>query len=224
MVYRVQLLKFITAIGDHLFRVKKAEKITNMWKTSILLVLVSAIVYGWMAYLGIGSNLLSADAAIFGAGEYEVSKFWFLAGRALYGVLFALAVLFIPSALFYLLTEIPYPKLVIMQQIVLAVLLLERLIWIPLVVLAGLDWYVSPLSLGIIFSYLITNEWFIYFFGAISLFQIWIIWFVYRFLSALSEVRGRTIISMIILLHIIGWALAATVAMTDIYIISGWFE
>ncbi|WP_405098466.1 hypothetical protein [Oceanobacillus sp. FSL H7-0719] len=224
MTYRIQLFKLLTAIGDHIYRIKRAEKLSNFWKTSILLIFASAIVYGWMAYLGIGSNLLSIDATLLGAGEYGGSKIGFLAGRVLYGILFAAAVLFIPSALFYLLTEIPYQKLVIMQQVVLVVLLLERLIWIPLIVLAGLDWYVTPLSLGIIFSYLIENEWFIYFFGAITLFQGWIIWFVYRFLHALSEVRARTILLVIILLHIIGWAFAATIAVTDIYIISGWFE
>ncbi|MBN6206655.1 hypothetical protein JYK21_09320 [Ralstonia pickettii] len=224
MVYRIQLFKFLTAVGDHIFRIKRAEKISNLWKTSILLMLASAVIYGWMAYLGIGSNLLSMDAPLLAAGEYEVNKLGFLTGRVVYGILFAAAVLFIPSGLFYLLTEIPYQKLVIMQQVTLVVLLLERLIWVPLIVLAGLDWYASPLSLGVIFSYFIENEWFMYFFGAITLFQAWIIWFVYRFLHALSDVRGRTILLVVLLLHILGWAIAATAAMTDTYIISGWFE
>ncbi len=223
MVYRIQPLKFLTAIDDHIFRIKRAENTANFWKTSILLMLASAVIYGWMAYLGIGSNLLSMDAPLLGAGEYEVNKLGFLIGRVVYGMLFAATVLFIPSSLFYLLTEIPYQKLVMMQQVVLLVLLLERVIWIPLTIWAGLDWYASPLSLGVIFSYLIENEWFIYFFGAISLFQVWIIWFVYRFLQALSEVSGRTILLVVVLLHIFGWAFAATITMTDIYIISRWF-
>jgi len=224
MSYRVQLFKFFSAMGDHIFRIKRSEKVTNLWKTSIILIITTALIYGWMAYLGIGSTILSSGAMQLSEAAYESSKFWFMIGRVLYGVLFALVILFVPSLLFYLLTEIPYQKLVIMQQVVLAVMLLERLIWIPLVVFVGLDWYTSPLSLGIIASYLIEMDWFIYFFGAISLFQIWIIWFKFRFLRALSGVKNSTLWLFIILLQLLGWAFAATVSVADFYIISGWFE
>jgi hypothetical protein len=110
-----------------------------------------------------------------------------------------------------------------MQQIVLVVLLFERLIWVPLVIFAGLDWYTSVLSFGVIFSYFIEIDWFIYFFGAISIFQIGLIWFVHRYLRALSHVRSSVLLLVVILLFIIGWILAATIATTDNNMISGWF-
>lgn len=223
MVYRVQIFKFLSSIGDHIYRVKRAEKITNLIRTSILLILTSAIIYGWMASLGIGSNIISTNSALLGESGYELSKFWFMIGRALYGAIFAAIILFVPGLLFYLFTEIPYQKLIVMQQVVLIVILLERLIWIPLVVFVGLDWYASPLSLGIIFSYLLEVDWFIYFFGAISLFQIWIIWFQYRVLHGLSGVKKSTLWISILLLHVFGWVLAAMLATTDLYIVSGWF-
>ena len=224
MLYRVQLFKFFTSIYDHIFRIRKAERLSNVRKTSTLLILVAVLIYGWMAYLGIGSSMLAGGAAELSATEYETSKLWFVIGRMIYGALFAAFILFIPSLIFYLITEIPYGKLVIMQQIVLSVMLIERLLWIPLALFAGLDWFVSPLSFGIIASYLMDIDWFIYFFGAITLFQFWIIWFQYRFLHTLSEIGSRTLWAFILLLHVLGWVLAGTIAFADSYMISGWFE
>lgn len=223
MLYHVQIVKFFTSIYDHIFRIRKAEKLTNVWKTSILLLLSSAILYGFMAYLGIGSSMLSVGMTELGTAEYETSKLWFVFGRVLYGVIFAAAILFLPGLLFYLVTEIPYQKLLVMQQAVLIVMLVERLLWIPLVLFIGLDWYVSPLSLGIIVSYLTSIDWLIYFFGAITLFNLWIIWFQFRFLHTLSEVRPRILWLFILLLHLLGWLLAATIALADSSIISRWF-
>ncbi|MHA6250753.1 hypothetical protein [Oceanobacillus sp. CAU 1775] len=224
MIYRPHVLKFLFSIKDHIYRLKLSEKVRGLWLSSILLIIMSAIIYGWMGSLGIGSQFLSMDASLIDSTTYEGNKLWFMIGRIGYGILFAVLILFVPSLLFYYLADVPYQKLVVMQQVVLFVLLLERIIWIPLATLAGLDWYVSPLSLGVIVSYLTEIDWLIYFFGAISLFQIWVIWFQYRFLSQLSEERRVPLIGFVILLQIIGWALAATVALGDTFIIGRWFD
>lgn len=210
-------------MDDHIFRVRKAEKIQNLWKVSIILVLSSIVIYSWMAFLGMGSDLVSKGAVGLSPEVYESSKFWFVIGRAIYGVIITAVVLFIPSVLFYLLTEIPYQKLLIMQQVVLAVMLLERIIWIPLVLLIGLDWHVSPISFGVIASYITEAPWVTYFFGAISLFQLWIIWFQVKFITSLYPMKKVWIWVNVILLHILGWSLTALLAFADSYIISGWF-
>lgn len=223
MTYTINLFKFFFNMDDHIFRIRKAEKIRRLWMMSALLTFISVLVYIWMAYLGIGSDIISRGAVGLSAGAYESGKFWFLIGRAIYAVFIAAIVLFLPSLLFYLLTEILYRKLMIMQQVVLVIMLIERLIWIPLMLLVGLDWYVSPLSFGIIVSYITDISWVIYFFGAISLFQLWIIWFQVRFITSLVPMRKRWIWLNVILLHVLGWALTALIAFADTYIVSGWF-
>lgn len=210
-------------MDDHIFRIRKAEKIRRLWIVSALLTFISVLVYIWMAYLGIGSDFISRGAVGLSPETYEAGKFWFLIGRAIYAVFIAVLVLFLPSLLFYLLTEIPYRKLMIMQQVVLVIMLIERLIWIPFMLLGGLDWYVSPLSFGIIASYVTGISWVIYFFGAISLFQLWIIWFQVKFITSLVPMRKRWIWLNVILLHVLGWAVAALIAFADTYIVSGWF-
>ncbi|HLR51993.1 MAG TPA: hypothetical protein VK072_03870 [Candidatus Avamphibacillus sp.] len=224
MNYQPNVFKFLFSIKEHLFRIRKVEEMKPIWKSNVLLVVLSMLIYMWMAYLGIGSNLISKDAVNLGAQGYEASKFWFIVGRLLFGLLFALFVLFVPSYLFKLLTDIPYKKLVVMQQVVLLIMLIERLLWIPLMLFAGLDWYVSPLSLGIIASYLTEHAWIIYLFGAISIFQLWIIGFQVHFLKSLTtDMEKQWLWFSVIFLQVVGWGIATIFAVADQYIISGWF-
>ncbi|PAV27863.1 hypothetical protein CIL05_19470 [Virgibacillus profundi] len=223
MTYYVNVFRILFSLDDHLFRIRKAEKIHNLWKVSSLLFLLSIIIYAWMAFLGIGSDIISTTAVQLTPVAYEQSKFWFIIGRMAYAVLFAALILFLPTLLFYLLTGAPFRKLLIMQQVVLLVMLIERIIWIPLVTLNGLDWFVSPLSFGIIASYITEVPWAIYFFGAISLFQLWIIWFQVKYLLQFTELKKHWIWINVIGLHILFWCVTALLAYVDTYIVSGWF-
>ncbi|WP_010652007.1 hypothetical protein [Oceanobacillus massiliensis] len=223
MTYRVRLFGLLFSMEDNLFRIKKAEQLQNLWKINIFLVLAAIGVYVWMAFLGMGSEGISAKAMTLSQPLYETGKLGFIAGRAIYGLLFAFVILFVPSLLFYLLTGIPYKKLLIMQQVVLIVMLVERLIWIPLVLFAGLNWQVSPLSFGIIASYITETSWIIYFFGAITIFHLWIIRFQVKYLSSFSESKRYILWLNVILLFFLGWCLAALTAYTDTYLLSGWF-
>lgn len=223
MTYHNNLLRFLFSMDDHLIRVKEAESIKRVWKVNVLLILLSLILYGYMAYLGMGTNLISPQAQSLDPLTYEQQKFWFLTGRLIFGLLFAVFILFIPSLYFSLLTDIPYKKLIIMQQVVLFVLLVERAIWIPLAVFNGLDWYVSPVSFGLIASYFTEIPWLIYFFGAISLFQLWIIWFQVRYIRNLTEIKKQWVWGYVLLFHFFFWLLTALLAYMDQYMINRWF-
>ncbi|WP_188456407.1 hypothetical protein [Virgibacillus oceani] len=224
MTYYINLVKMLFNMDDHLFRIQKAEKLKNVWKISALLLLFSVLIYAWSAYLGIGTDIISGNATDWGASEYERSKLWFVVGRMLFAIVFTILLLFIPSLIYYAITGIPYQKLIIMQQLVILAMLVERIVWIPLMLWWGLDWYVSPLSFGIIASYFTDASWLIYFFGAISLFQLGIIWFQVKYLSSLSAVKKNWIWVSVIFLHIVYWIVVSGLAFVDVYLISGWFE
>lgn len=223
MMYRVHLFKLFFAVDNHIHRIRKAETLKNVWKWCFVLCLVSMFLYGWMAYLGIGSDLISGKQAEMPMSTYEGSKFGFLLGRLLYAVLLSIIVLFLTSVLFYVVMDIPFQKLVVMQLVVLLVMLVERLLWIPFMVYLGLDWYVSPLSLGIVASYVTTYKWFIYFFGAISLVQVWIMGFQVKYLSFMGSVQKRWIVLTVIGIHLIYWAVAATLTSIVRYVMGGGF-
>lgn len=224
MNYQPNFLKLLFSIKDHLFRIRKAEEVRPVWKSNVLLLILSMLIYCWMAFLGMGSNLISEDAVLLGTIGYESSKFWFVIGRMLFGLVFGLFILFVPSYLFKLLTDIPYKKLIIMQQAVLLIMLIERVLWIPLLLFAGLDWYVSPLSFGVIASFLTDQTWLITFFGSITIFQLWIIGFQVYFISYLSDALSKRWLWLsVIFVHLVGWGLTTIFAVADQYIIGGWF-
>ncbi|WP_272032778.1 hypothetical protein [Oceanobacillus kimchii] len=223
MTYYARLFRMISQTKDESFRLNKAEEVRGLWKITVTLSLVSMIIYGIMAFLGVGSEEISKNGIWLSSVDFEASKLWFVLGRMVYGLLFAAIVIFLPSLLFYLLTGISYKKLIIIQHTALIVFLIERLLWIPLALLAGLSWYVSPLSFGIIASYITNISWIVYFFGAISLFQLWIIYFQANFLAKYSDVRNRFVWLNVILIHFLGWVVASVLANVDSYIISGWF-
>lgn len=224
MIYQVQLFKLLFAVDDHIFRIGKAEQIRNPWKKISLLALLSILIYSGASLLGIGSSTLSSGAVLLSAAEYEVYKFWFIIGRIIYSLALVGMVLFIPSLIYYWVTKIPYKKLLLMQVVVLSIMLLERILWIPLAIYFGLDWFVSPFSLGIIASYLTDISFLIYLCGAASLFQLWIILFQIKFLSRLSDIHKGWIWSTVILFHLATWTVTAVIALTDMHMINGWFN
>ncbi|WP_042225548.1 hypothetical protein [Oceanobacillus manasiensis] len=223
MNYQNNLLRFLFSMDDHVITIREAESVKRVWKVNLLLILISLILYGYMAYLGMGTNILSPEAQSVAPIAYEQQKFWFLIGRLAFGLIFASFILFAPTLYFSLLTDIPYRKLVVMQQVVLFVMLIERGIWIPLAVFNGLDWYVSPVSFGIITSYLTDVSWLIYFFGAISLFQFWIIWFQVRYIRSMTEIKKLHIWVYVLLFHFFLWVLTALLAFMDQSMINRWF-
>ncbi|ASN03647.1 hypothetical protein [Virgibacillus necropolis] len=223
MTYNFNLVKFFFSFDDHLYRIHKAEKVYNLWKISGLLVLLSVVIYAWMASLGMGTDFISKDAIGLSELHYEQSKLWFILGRVGFAILMALFLLFVPSLILHLVTDVPYQKVMMMQQIILFVMLIERVMWIPLFVNFGLDWYVSPLSFGVIVSYFTEASWPVYFFGAISLFQLWIIWFQIKYLGYLSTIKKYWIWLNVISLHIFYWFVVAFLAYGDSLMISRWF-
>lgn len=222
-MYNLNIFRFLFAFDESLFRLKEAEKINNLRKMIGLLVFISMIVYGWMAYLGIGSNVILSSGLRFSPDEYESSKFWFMIGRVLFGAFYAGFIIIVPALIFKWLTNIEFIKLVVMQLVVLSIMLIERLTWIPLVLLFGLDWYVSPFSFGIITSYITENMWFIYFFGAISIFQLVVIWFQVKFISSFIAVKKVLIWISVIILHVVEWWLIAIIIETSPFVIGRWF-
>ncbi|UOR10340.1 hypothetical protein [Halobacillus amylolyticus] len=212
MIYSTHVLKLFTRLHDQLFKLREAERIRNLWKAFFFLMLLTILTYIWMAWLGLGTDPISMNMTEFNRTEYELYKAWFMIGRIGYSLLLFFGVLLIAPLVFWIMFEVPYKKTMIIQMNVLLIMLTERITWIPLMVYAGLDWYVSPFSFGVIASYITNIEWLIYFLGAISLFQILILWFQIKCISFLSTSKRGWIIAGVILWHMITWA--GTAALT----------
>lgn len=223
MTYSLQVFRFIFAVDDHIFRIGKAEEVRNPWKSIFLLGLFTIFVYGVMGMLGMGSTLISNGAVLLDPAEYEMQKLWFIIGRIVFALIFVLFILSIPTFIFYWVTRVPFKKILLMQVVILFLMLVERVLWIPLAVYFGLDWFVSPFSFGVIASYFTDIHLLIYLFGAISLFQLWIIGIQIKFLIRLSNIHKGWIYATVILFHLAIWTVTAIVSYMDILVIDRWF-
>lgn len=223
-MYQLHIMNFLMSMDEQTDRLKNAEKVNHLWKLVSVFIIASMIVYGCIGFVGIGSDLLLDKSLSFTAGVYESSKFWFIIGKILLGFIFAVYILFVPALLFSQITSIQFKKLLTMQLIVLFMLLLERVIWFFLMLTTGLDWYVSPLSFGVIASLLTSKSWLIVVFGTISLFQLWVMWFQAKFIIKCLDNEGKVFIWMtVILLHLVEWVIVALLTITSPHMISGWF-
>ncbi|QHE53629.1 hypothetical protein [Pontibacillus sp. HMF3514] len=219
MSYHVQVAKLFFRREDSLFRIREAEQLHGLWKRVAWFFVFSMLLFGFLAWKGLGMDPISVIATELSFAEYESLKLFFLLGRAIFGILLALAILFFTPLVFWIFTDIPYRKLVTVQLNVLLVMFIERLTWVFFIHYIGLDWYVSPLSFGIITSYITQIDWWIYFFGAFSIFQIWIMWFQWKAITDFSEMAKWKAWMLVILLHISYWAVAATLAIYDLQLL-----
>ncbi|TGB01852.1 hypothetical protein [Halobacillus salinus] len=215
-MYSVNLAQLFLNRDDHLFRLKRAERIKNVWNLLFFLLVLTLLTYIWMTWLGLGSDSISPNMTALNRVEYEFQKAWFLIGRVGYALLFYLFTLFITPFIFWLFNDVAYKKIIVLQMNVLLILLLERITWIPLMVYAGLDWYVSPFSFGVIASYFTGLEYVIYFCGTISLFQLFVIWYQIKWLQTMSHTRKVWIWIGVLIWHLLMWAGAAALSYYDL--------
>ncbi|MEG9296057.1 hypothetical protein V6B33_06330 [Mangrovibacillus sp. Mu-81] len=144
---------------------------------------------------------------------YELEKFLFFLGKLLAGLLYAAIILFVPSLIFWTISEEgEYKKLVMTQGIVLIILMLEKLTYIPLSLFLSLDWHSSPFSLGVLAQYIISHSWVVYFLGSISLFKVWIFYIQFKGLKSLTKQKNWLIWLVILLTNLFFWAITALLA------------
>ncbi|WP_101846634.1 hypothetical protein [Halobacillus sp. Marseille-P3879] len=215
MSYSIHFIKLLISHSDQLVLLRKAERLRHFWKNFFLLFFLTILTYAAVTWTGIGTDPLSSDINTLSRIDFEFQKVWFLFGRAAVGLTLFLGVLFFIPFIFWLLFDLPFKKTIVIQLSVWAVMLLERLTWIPFMIYFGLDWYVSPLSFGIISSYFTQLEWIVYFFGSISLFQLFIVWFQIKSITFLSPSRKWWVVTGVTLWNIILWAGTAALVYFD---------
>lgn len=212
MTYRANLWKLVFSSTDQLVRINKAEKITRLFPLFFSLILLTVFLYGWMAWLGIGTDILSPAAVSLPREAYEADKLSFLIGRTLYALLFSLFILLFPPLIFKTFFRIKFSKAILLQLAILMIFLFERLIWIPLYLYFGWDWYASPFSAGPLLAVSTSSPFWIYFGGTISLFLLWMIGLQISYLSIMTKSKKIWIWITVITLHILYLAGAASVS------------
>ena len=213
----VKLIRGLRQPSYFFYQLKETEVLKGYKQKVILVFLLSAIVFGLVSSLGIGMDPLSKELTTLTPVTYEMEKFLFLIGRILSGLLYAAIILFVPALIFWTISdEGEYRKLVITQCLVLLILLIERLTYIPLSLFLSLDWFSSPLSLGVITQYITSKPLFIYLLGSFSLFKIWVFYIQYKGVKRLTQQKNWLIWLVILLTNLLFWSVTAFLAYLDL--------
>ncbi|WP_409290647.1 hypothetical protein [Peribacillus sp. SCS-37] len=209
MTFRVRILKGIRFPKTYAWGLRESEGIAGLWSRVAAVILASTLLFGIGGLFGAGSESLSGRIASLSETEFEAVRLFFLAGQLLSGILYAVILLFFFGLFIYILFDIEYKKVLVVQLFAVVIGLAGKAVSILLAVTAGLGTSASPLSLGVIGHYLTDFEPLQNFLGQISFFQAAVIAFQLYFYQSLSEKKRGWILLILILLHLLFWVIQA---------------
>ena len=123
---------------------------------------------------------------------------------------------FFPALFYWIVLEVNFLKVTVMQLLVIVVLLVEELLLVPLMIFLEISKIDSPFALGVIVQYLTANDLIKHFAGTFSIFFIWVIIIQYKTLIALSEKSKRFIFLIVLGINIIIWVTSSIVSYLNI--------
>ncbi|WP_085522182.1 hypothetical protein [Tuberibacillus sp. Marseille-P3662] len=212
-MYDVRLLRGLFKPNLSFYQLTIAESYKGFRWRLILLMLLSIIIFSISAGFGLGTEVLSGSLAQVSPETFAATKLMYIFGKAILGLLFAVIILLVPSLLYWTLTPSTYGKLVIVQLFVLSILLIEKVIMIPLVIWGGIEWFSSPLSLGVIGQFITHNEFVIKCLGIVSLLKLWAVIVQYKGIKRLNrEMSWKNILLMVVMINVIFWIIEAVLA------------
>ncbi|KRF58921.1 hypothetical protein P4534_08075 [Peribacillus butanolivorans] len=212
MVYQVRLLKGILEPHRSRYQLQNAEAVTRLGWKLLLLYFLSFIVFAVEGYFGVGSESFSKEITKMDASEFEMGKLLIIGGNIIAGLFYPTIYLFLSSLFFWIVIDIPYIKLVIVQMIIFGLQLLEKVFLIPILVLMDIGNDANPFSLGVISQYFLRSDYFIHFFSEITIFQFLIIALQYFYLKEFSERNNYLVLLMIVLFYLATWFVKAFLA------------
>ncbi|PLS15880.1 hypothetical protein CVD28_20500 [Bacillus sp. M6-12] len=219
MIYQVQLLKGLFHPAVSRYQLKQAEAVKGFIPKVILLFIISVILFAVSALFGIGSESISKEVAELSASELESRKQLFIAGRLLAGTLFTGIFLFLSAIFFWIVSDIPYRKLVSIQMVVFCVSLLEKALLIPIFVAMDINKDANPFSLGVIGQHVTSNEYLVHFLSEISIFQILMIALQYYYITNLSNKNKYVVLAAVVVFYLVAWLVSAFLTYVNISLI-----
>ncbi|KKB36150.1 hypothetical protein [Bacillus thermotolerans] len=209
MIYRVQLVKGLLHPRRSLEQLEHAEKLKGLWGRIFLVVFLSTLIYFLGGLLGFQSESVSTYLPKSGTLLFEHEKMLFAAGQAIWGFLFPLLIIFLPSLVFWTFLEVDFSKLFTLQSMVYVIYLIEYVLLILFNIALAIPRDSSPFSLGVIAQYISENEIVTSFFSFVTLFQVWAITLQYRFLKRVSSKQPTVVLTYVGVVALAMWLFSA---------------
>ncbi|WP_428910069.1 hypothetical protein [Niallia sp. Krafla_26] len=216
-MFQVRLFKTLKEPYYTALQLRKAEDLTGFWMKLILLLLFSVLLAFVTSFLGVGNDILSAELNQRSPIEFETIKSLFAIGQIGWSLFEALFILFIPSLFFWALSDIEWKKFIVVQQGVLVILLIEKILLLPFAIFLGLSLDLSnPFSLGIIGQALTNQEYVLQILSQISIFKIWAIVLQYKYIKVLADHSAKRTALFVIGFNVVILLISAFFSIMDL--------
>ncbi|MDG5471347.1 hypothetical protein P6709_06280 [Jeotgalibacillus sp. ET6] len=215
---RFSLLRGFKAPSVFLETWKETDSFIHTKRYFIGFYILSILLFGLSAWIGMGTQRWSGQFMTSLGLTHDLERFYFLLGRLALGILYVTVLILVPALIYKIASkEQPFKKVTLLTLFPLAILLLEQASYIGLMLWQGINWYSSPFSWGVIGQLFIEHRWTIYFLGCISLFKIWVMYWQFLSLRAISTLKWWAVILIILTLNLSFWAITATFATLNFY-------
>lgn len=186
--------ELITNLGSSTMRDFKKR----VWMVGLFGLLLFVLQEIW----GMNSEQLTALYAFGGKDPYTIARLMSLVGMIIWAVIYLAFHFFGIAFLLNKLTGITLSKLAVLQLFVVSILLIEKGLMFFIFVLTGTTTPISLFSFGPLATIVFENPFLILFFNQLTIFTALIIGLQVRFIRAFTEMNPRTIVSMLIAIHI----------------------
>ncbi|KKI93170.1 hypothetical protein WQ54_04755 [Bacillus sp. SA1-12] len=223
MLYQMKLFKGLFQPGTSLYQLQKAEALSGLAPRLLSVYLLSLLFFAISTYYGIGTESYSGAITDSTIAEYEAGKLLLLGGELASSLLYTTLFIWFIAFIFWLMLDISYMKAVIVQMFVFVIHLVGQAITIPVLVFFDLNQLSNPLSFGVIGQYIIDHDFWQHVFGAITLFDLLAISYLYYYLKNLTEKNKYGTLILIVFVYVFIWIITAFMSFLEIpVLVRGW--
>ncbi|MDT8858856.1 hypothetical protein N0O92_01350 [Alkalihalobacillus sp. MEB130] len=204
MKYHLELVRSLVEPDRKVDQLTIAEEIPlSLWKVACILFL-SLLISIIHAYYGLHTFGITHLLTNYTESQFELAKLMIGLGGVVDAIFSPLTYLLFTSIWFWVfLDHTHYRQTFVISTISIFILTLGKVALLPFELWLGVQSATSPFSLGILAHLFTTNEYYIHFFGHISLFLLWTIAFQIYAFSKIAFTKKSFIILLAILVHII---------------------
>ncbi|MCL7746795.1 hypothetical protein [Halalkalibacter alkaliphilus] len=204
MRYHLELVRSLVEPDTKVDQLSIAEEIPlNLGKVAFILFLglsVSIV----QAYYGLHTSGISHVITNYTASQFELAKLMIGLGGVIDALVSPLAYLMFTSVWFWVfLDETHYRQAFVVSTISIFILTIGNIALLPFEVWLGVQSATSPFALGVLAHLWTTNEYYIHFFGQISLFFIAAMFYQIYAFSKIAYTRKWFLIVITVLVHLI---------------------
>ncbi|MFC0561011.1 hypothetical protein [Halalkalibacter alkalisediminis] len=219
MTFRFELIKSLKDPYSKFYQLKISEGVPFPFRKIALLVGVSLLIALIRLFFALDTANISALITEYSASEFELMKVMIGLGGLADAALSPIVYVFFTSLILWaFLDEVSFRQTLVVSTVSLFILIIGKAALLPFELSLGIPAVASPFALGVAASKLTENDYFIHFFGGISIFWVAAIVIQIYAYSILAMNRKRFIVVLTVSIHFLILLVAVLKTFLGIYL------